>query len=120
MGVFAIDPVPAGTEVWRFTPDFDLAVDPALLDEQPSHLKERLLHYGYIDPRLHRFILCCDDARFMNHSDDPNVRTIFSLDRYGVDVAARDIAGGEEITIDYSLVEGPRPERFQMSTQVRE
>jgi hypothetical protein len=29
--------------------------------------RETLLHYGYIDPRINRFILCCDNARFINH-----------------------------------------------------
>jgi SET domain-containing protein len=93
--VFALEPIPEGTQVWRFTPGFDLDVDPALVHAQPEPLRERLLHYGYIDPRLGRYILCCDDARFLNHSDAPNLRSDFTLDRYGVDTAARDIAPGE-------------------------
>jgi len=68
-----------------------------------------LLHYGYIDPRLRRFILCCDDARFINHSDTPNIVPEFDEGGYGIDVAARDIAEGEEITADYGIVEGARP-----------
>ena len=67
------------------------------------------MHYGYIDPRLHRFILCCDDARFINHHDTPNLRVDFEADSHGVDIAARDIAAGEELTIDYGLLEGFRP-----------
>ena len=31
-------------------------------------------------------------------------------DRYGVDSAARDIAAGEELTVDYEGVDGERPE----------
>lgn len=42
----------------------------------------------------------------MNHSDTPNVGPDFARDRYGVDVALRDIVAGEEITVDYRLVEG--------------
>ncbi len=109
LGVFALEPIPEGTQVWRFTPGFDLDVDPALVHAQPEPLRERLLHYGYIDPRLGRYILCCDDARFVNHSDAPNLRSDFTLDRYGVDTAARDIAPGEELSVDYELVEGARP-----------
>jgi SET domain-containing protein len=67
------------------------------------------MNYGYIDPRLGRYILCCDDARFLNHSDTPNLRPDFTLDRHGVDVAACDIAPGEELTVDYQFVEGARP-----------
>lgn len=109
LGVFAEESIPKDTPVWRFTPGFDLDVDPELVHAQPEPLRERLLHYGYMDPRLGRYILCCDDARFLNHSDDPNLRPDFSLDRYGIDVAARDIRLGEELTVDYRFVEGARP-----------
>ena len=34
----------------------------------------------------------------------------FTLDRYGVYSAVRDIAAGEEITVNYELVDGERPE----------
>jgi SET domain-containing protein len=109
LGVFAAEPIARDTDVWRFTPGFDLDLDPALLERQPEHLRERLLHYGYVDPRLNRYILCCDDARFLNHSDTPNVRPDFTRDRYGVDIAVCDIASGQELTVDYGLVEGVGP-----------
>jgi SET domain-containing protein len=109
LGVFAVEPIPAGTVVWRFTPGFDLDLDPAILDAQPPHFRAVMLHYGYLDPRLSRFVLCSDDARFINHSDTPNLRTDLSAEPHGVDVAARDIAAGEELTIDYGLLEGVRP-----------
>ncbi len=109
LGVFALEFIAKDTPVWRFTPGFDLDVDPELVHAQPEPLRERLLHYGYIDPRFARYILCCDDARFLNHSDAPNLRPDFSLDRHGVDVAARDIRPGEELTVDYRFVEGMRP-----------
>ena len=109
IGVFAATPIPAGTLVWRFTPGFDLDLDPTVLASQPDHFRDRLLHYGYIDRRLDRYILCCDDARFLNHSDDPNLASDFTLDRHGVDIAIRDIAAGEEMTVDYGLLEGKTP-----------
>jgi uncharacterized protein len=109
LGVFASEVIPSGTAVWRFTPGFDLELDPAVLARQPDHFRERLLHYGYIDPRLGRYILCCDDARFLNHSDDPNMTPDFTLDRHGVDIAIREIAAGEELTVDYGLLEGKTP-----------
>ena len=110
IGVFAVDPIPSGAEVWRFTPGFDLDLDPSILDAQPALARESLLHYGYIDLRLNRYILGCDEVRFFNHSDTPNVAPDFTLDRYGVYSAVRDIAAGEEITVNYELVDGERPE----------
>lgn len=109
LGAFAVQPIAKGAEVWRFTPGFDLDLDPAALDDLPEHFRDTLLHYGYIDPRLGRYILAVDDARFFNHSDTPNLEVDFSQDPYGVDLAARDIAPGEELTIDYVWVEGRRP-----------
>jgi uncharacterized protein len=109
LGVFAVGSIAKGTLVWRFTPGFDLDLDPKVLDEQPSHFRQVILHYGYIDPRVHRFILCCDDGRFINHSDTPNLRLDVGADPYGIDVVARAIEAGEELTIDYEFVEGSRP-----------
>ena len=109
LGIFAVHPISRGTSIWKFTPGFDLDLDPKLLDEQPEHFRKVLLHYGYIDPRLNRYILCCDDYRFANHSDTPNIRADLIADRYGIDVAARDIESGEELTNDYEVVEGKRP-----------
>jgi SET domain-containing protein len=115
LGVFALDRIAEGTPIWRFTPGFDLDLDPRLLDEQPAHFRQTMLHYGYIDSSLNRFILCCDDCRFMNHSDSPNIRIERHVDRYGVDVAARDIEAGEELTVDYDSVEGSRPAPTEQS-----
>src|SRR5262245_20445054 len=101
IGLFAAVPISRGTAVWRFTTGFDLDLESTVVDRQPSHFRNVLLHYGYIDARLERYILCCDDARFINHSDDPNLRTAFEEDAHGIDIACRDIDTGEEITIDY-------------------
>jgi hypothetical protein len=103
-GVFAAEPITAGTVVWRFSPGFDLEMDPALVYVQPEPCRGRLLHYGYVDARSRRYVLCSDDARFLNHSDAPNLRG-----ELGRDVAVRDIAPGEELTVDYGVVEGARP-----------
>src|SRR5262245_46786889 len=101
--------IPRGTQVWRFSPGFDLDLDPALVDAQAAHFRAILLHDGYLDARLKRYILCCDDARFINHSDAPNLRSEFDEDVHGIDVAICDILPGEEITIDYEIVDGRRP-----------
>jgi len=109
MGIFALQAIEASTRIWSFTPGFDLDLDPNALEQQPPLFRETMLHYGYIDPRRQRFILCCDDYRFINHSDIPNVRVDPGNGLYGVDFAARDIQAGEELTIDYRMVDGGRP-----------
>lgn len=110
LGVFAVAPIARAAPVWRFTPGFDLDLDPAILHRQPDHFRRVLEHYGYVDRRLNRFILCCDDARFINHSDTPNLHVDLAADPYGIDVASRDIPAGEELTIDYRLIEAAHPQ----------
>jgi hypothetical protein len=109
IGLFAAHTVARGTPVWRFTPPFDLELPPSSLDALTAAQRDRMLHYGYLDPRLGTFILCCDDARFVNHSATPNLEADFTDDPHGVDRAARDIAAGEELTADYRAVEGHAP-----------
>lgn len=108
-GLFAAERIGRGTPIWRFTSGFDLDLDPACLDTLPALARDYLLHYGYIDPRLNCLILCCDDARFMNHCDRPNTFTDYSLDDHGVDLAARDIDMDKEIALNYAIVEGGCP-----------
>lgn len=49
------------------------------------------------------YVLCADDARYMNHSDDPAARGDYGADPvFGVDIAVRDIEPGEELTCDYT------------------
>lgn len=108
-GLFAAERIARGTEVWRFTPPFDQDLSSSVLDGLTPAQREWMLHYGYIDLRSKRLILCGDDARFINHSDAPNIASDFTLDHYGVDIAVRDIEAGEEITSDYMTFEGKRP-----------
>lgn len=105
IGVFAAERIPKGTEVWRFSPGFDLDLDPAVVEAFPRHTRDWFAHFGYVDYHLDRLIVCLDNARFINHSGDPNLRSDYQRDRYGPDYAARDIAAGEELTADYSEFE---------------
>ena len=101
LGVFAVAPIAKGTAIWRFASGLDMEFDPAIVDTLPAHVQTFFSHYGYLDRNMKRIILCFDDARFVNHSDTPNVATDYAQDPYGLDVALRDIAAGEELTMNY-------------------
>jgi SET domain-containing protein len=105
LGLFADQFIPAGTHTWRFEPQLDLEKTAEQISQFPENVQEWFKQYAYLDFHTHSYILCVDDARFMNHSECSTVRPDYSLDRYGVDVAVRDIAIGEEITTDYRLIE---------------
>lgn len=97
LGLLAAEPIAAGTEVWRWHPVFDVFVPDAEVAALPETGRDFLERYAYPAPELPGGLsLNLDDARFMNHSDDPTLETVGE-----VCVARRDIAAGEELTCDY-------------------
>lgn len=102
IGLFAAQHIPEGTPTWRFFAGIDQAIHPDVVGRLPEASRFTFLTYAYLDIRTGLYVLCADDARFMNHSDEPNVRGDYDLDGvFGVDVAARDIEAGEELLCDY-------------------
>lgn len=97
LGLFAAEPVPRGTPMWRFQEGLDLLFPAAAAAALPEPARRYLRRYAYETPQWPgMLVLHFDDSRFINHSDDPNT------DNTGdVAVAKRDIAAGEEITCDY-------------------
>ena len=96
-GVFAAEPVLNGQLIWRFQPPFDLVFDDSQLGDIPIAIKSYLDVYSYRSLDLSgKTVLSGDNARFLNHSSDPNTR-----ERQFESVASRAIAAGEEITCDY-------------------
>ena len=106
LGLFADQDIPAGTEVWRFMKGFDLEKTKAEFAQLPTAAQYCIArHYGYLDYHLDKYIFPTDDARFINHSDEPNIAPDYELDPYGVDISLKDISIGEEITTDYRKFE---------------
>ncbi|MBI5266465.1 MAG: SET domain-containing protein-lysine N-methyltransferase, partial [candidate division Zixibacteria bacterium] len=68
--------------------------------------REIFLKYSYLSRKGPYYVLCFDDARFFNHSFNPNVaEKANSNGEESLDVAARDIHPGEELTCNYDLFE---------------
>lgn len=101
IGLFAAQFIPKGTPVWRFQSGFDLKIDKSGLAKLSAPAKEQFLKYAYLDPETRKYFLCFDDTRFSNHSDNPNCVDGSPGDAEGVDIAARDIRVGEELTFNY-------------------
>jgi SET domain-containing protein len=110
IGLFAAQHVEAGAKIWEFTPGFDLELSEEELGRLSEACRLRVLHYAYYNARRMRYILCSDDARFINHSDQPNTVDVGFGDSAvseGQTFAARAVQLGEEITSDYRSFEEP-------------
>lgn len=103
IGVFADEDLAKGTVLWKFVAPFDVYVHPDELSRLSTGALAHFIKYSYLHPDKGLYVLCGDDARFYNHADDPNSIEGYAPDEpEGVDVAARDIARGEELTCDYT------------------
>lgn len=98
LGLFADQAIPAGTVIWAFVEKFDTTYTDEEFEALPEQAKPHVRKYSYFCPEMRLWVLCGDDARFMNHAEVPN-----TLEQPGYrTIAARDIAAGEELTCDYT------------------
>jgi len=92
-GLFAAQNITKDTMVWKFNP----SVDTASIARADSNM-----FYSYISKQTGRLITPGDDARHINHSGTPNLGTRFEDGvEEDINFALRDIAVGEELTLDY-------------------
>jgi SET domain-containing protein len=100
IGVFAKAPIAKGTLVWELDTRFDQLIETEVWEAQTGVVKDYLDRYAYprrSDPRY--IVFEGDDARYMNHADEPNC-DYATADRLH---AVRDIAAGEELTCNYNV-----------------
>jgi SET domain-containing protein len=98
VGLFSAADLPAHHVIWQYTDGVDWRIAPSELMLFPEPFQSRLRHYLYQeDSGL--YVLCGDNAKYMNHSDDPN------CDDTGGEftVTRRAVGAGEELTCDYRL-----------------
>lgn len=101
IGLFAEEFIPKGTKTWAYDPLFDKAFTEEEVAKLPPHALRRFYDYSYFDASMNKFVLCFDDLRFINHTEDsPNI--ISATDH---DIAARDIMPGEELLCNYNHFE---------------
>ncbi len=110
IGLFADQLIPKGTTVWKFQKGFDIELSKAQFAELSEPAQEQVLNYCYFDSKKEMYVICGDDARFFNHSDNPNVSSSPYDDR--PDFALRDIQIGEELTQNYNNFDGQVGEKL--------
>lgn len=100
IGLFAKEPIAKGALIWALDLRFDRLIETALYESLTGPVKDYLDRYAYPHRPDPRFIVFeADDARYMNHADDPNC----DFSKLDVAHALRDIAIGEEMTCDYNV-----------------
>ncbi len=99
-GLFTVEPVVAGTPVWRHEAGFDRTYSPEAFSALSPLLQQHLRWFAYRDARDH-YVLSGDHTCFMNHSDSPNTGAPAGVVEVVHTVALRDLAAGEELTCDY-------------------
>lgn len=111
IGLFSETFIPKGTVVWDFTEHIDLMYSKHVVDNMKDNpIKQFLKRYSYLDGDMGmpQYVLCVDDARFMNHSDHPNTTN----GQGHKTIASRDILTGEEITCDYYEIDDDAKSKF--------
>jgi len=97
LGVFTEEDIAAGRALWRFEPGLDLVIPFEKIEALPAAFRAFLDTYAYPSPDAPGgIVLSCDNAKYLNHSEEPNTDI-----RGTVTLARRAIAAGEEITCDY-------------------
>ncbi len=76
IGLFADAFIPKNTVVWRFTPSIDIIVDRKELLKLPKVVRAYFLQYAYLNRKMNHYVLHADNARFLNHSPQPNLRSV--------------------------------------------
>jgi SET domain-containing protein len=101
IGAFAVRPIPKGTRIIEYT------------GERITHEEADARYDDMKMERHHTFLFSVDeqtvidatregsDARYINHSCDPNCESVIEDGRVFID-AVRDIAAGEELFFDYA------------------
>jgi uncharacterized protein len=102
MGVFLRAPVRRGEVVWRFDSRIDRVYSVQDLESLPRHIQEYLRTYSTWHAATGLFVLCGDNGRYFNHSEQPS--TYSDAIAFGQDLAARDLDAGEELTSDYRTI----------------
>lgn len=102
IGLYAAEFISTRTIVWRSHPDIDIRLTAEQISNLSEASREQIRKYSYREKKSGLYVLCGDDARFFNHSPNPNcIDTCDGND--DITVAARDIEEGQELTCDYSL-----------------
>ncbi len=106
IGLFAGEFIPKDTLIWELNRELDLIISQQEYENLSPLSKEHFDWFAYYSDDRGGWILCFDNAKFVNHSETPNT--------YGVGdtIALKDIQIGEEITENYYVFNEKEPKNL--------
>lgn len=96
VGLFSATALPRGARIWEYTEGVDWRIPPSELMAFPEPFQGWLRHYLFLDDDG-LYVLCGDNAKFMNHHPDPNCSDADAR----FTITLRPIRAGEELTCNY-------------------
>lgn len=102
-GVVAKKLIPKGTITW-VQDDLDQIITPSQADTLTPQVREHLEKYSFTNSEGN-YVLCWDNAKFVNHSFNPSCMST----AYDFEIAVRDIQPGEQLTDDYGYLNVEEP-----------
>jgi SET domain-containing protein len=118
-GVFVTEPISKDSIVWKFDSSHDISLSEDKFAELNEEGKKELEKVGYLSSVSHKWIYPPenDPARFTNHSSTNNNLSVMfdtTISPEPFFKANRDIAQGEELTVNYlefdEYIKQARPE----------
>ena len=106
IGLFAAENIAKGTEVWRFTPGFDIKFTKEQILAFPEILQIYIYKYSWQSSKSKSYCFSSDNGKYFNHSEDSNCLSEYrDTEEEVITVAIKDIRVGEEITDNYASFE---------------
>jgi SET domain-containing protein len=99
IGLFAKEKIAKNTIIHLEETEFDKIYSNDFVEQ--NNLTSFFKHYATFDKTTDSWYLCSDNARFINHSDTPN---IFCSAQDQKSWALNDIEANEELTVDYRTI----------------
>lgn len=101
IGLFAAEFIKQGTTWWIREITFDKLITKEEFDNYPEQSQKFIEEYGFLE-RTGNWHLCIDNARFTNHSANPNSENTWGINGELLSCyAISDIQEGEEILCNY-------------------
>ncbi len=103
LGLFADSYISKGTVIWKFNSVVDILYTPEEVKNMSEDVRNIIMHFAFLSKVSGVYVLPIDNDRFMNHSLNNNIDSVFvEGEKELLGIANRGIEVGEEILANYT------------------